>query len=120
MNGGENAVPMIQDLDKFLVENWDRYESIELIGIGGMGKVYKAWDPRLKRHVALKFIRFNDPEMLQRFFQEARAQARIEHENICKVYEVGEVQGFPFIAMKYIEGELLMKARDSMTLEQKI
>jgi eukaryotic-like serine/threonine-protein kinase len=120
MSGWEKAVPTIQDLDKFLVSNWDRYESIELIGTGGMGKVYKAWDPRLKRHVALKFIRFNDPDMLQRFFQEARAQARIEHENICKVYEVGEVQGFPFIAMKHIDGELLMTARDSMTLEQKI
>ncbi len=99
---------------------WDRYEILELLGAGGMGKVYKAKDRRLNRHVALKFIRENDPDLVGRFFREAESQAKIDHENICKVYEVGEVQGKPYIAMQHIAGESLKAAKASLTITQKL
>lgn len=104
----------------FPVPNWDRYEVIGFVGAGGMGQVFKAKDPRLDREVALKFIRGDEPERVQRFFREARAQARAVHEFICKVYEVGEVEGYPFIAMEYIDGCSLKEVKDQMTREQKV
>jgi serine/threonine-protein kinase len=86
------------------VADWDRYEILEFIGRGGMGDVYKARDPRLGRFVALKFLRRDDPQIVQRFTREAQVQARIDHENVCPVYEVGEVRGIPFLAMQYVAG----------------
>lgn len=85
-----------------------------------MGRVYLAEDPVLNREVALKFLGGEDPVFLARFFQEARAQARVAHEHVGKVYEVGEVQGKPYIAMQYIEGKTLREAASEMTLDQKI
>ncbi|WP_438034637.1 protein kinase domain-containing protein [Sorangium sp. So ce204] len=105
---------------RFPIRNWDRYECESLIGKGGMGTVYKARDPRLHRYVALKLIRGNDPELAQRFIWEARAQARVEHPNICKVYEVGEAQGQPFIAMQYIDGQPLHRVAQQLSLEQRV
>jgi len=104
------------------LQDWDRYRIVEFLGAGGMGKVYKAQDPRLNRFVALKFIRDNSPssDLAQRFNREARAQASIDHEHICKIYEVGEVEGRPYISMQYIEGETLTRARDEMTLPHKV
>mgnify|MGYP000213905974 CR=1 FL=1 len=91
------------------LQDWDRYRIVEFLGAGGMGTVYKAQDPRLNRFVALKFIRESGPgsDLTQRFNREARAQASIDHEHICKIYEVGEVEGRPYISMQYIEGESL-------------
>jgi serine/threonine protein kinase len=60
-----------------------------------MARVYRAFDPKLSRYVALKFIRSEDEEYKKRLLREARAQAHIEHDNVCKIYEVGEVQGKP-------------------------
>ena len=71
----------------FPVASLDRYEFIRLLGRGGMGSVYLARDKRLGRLVALKFITSSNPDTTARFIQEARAQSRIEHPNICKVYE---------------------------------
>ncbi|MGK4007769.1 protein kinase [Sorangium sp. So ce1036] len=105
---------------RFPIRDWDRYECISLVGKGGMGTVYKARDPRLHRYVALKLIRGNDPELTQQFIWEARAQARVEHPNVCKVYEVGEAQGQPFIAMQYIDGQPLHRVARRMTLEQRV
>lgn len=102
------------------VEGWDRYEILELLGAGGMGKVYKAFDPRLKRYVAVKFIHGENPDRLKRFLQEARAQARIEHDHVCKTYEVGEVGKKPFIAMQFIEGQTLDRVQRSLSLEEKV
>jgi tetratricopeptide (TPR) repeat protein/predicted Ser/Thr protein kinase len=107
-------------LRSFPVPEWDRYTIVEFLGAGGMGRVFKARDPRLGRFVALKLIRGDDPALVGRFLREAQAQARIEHEHICKVYEVGEVGGHPYIAMQYIPGVSLKEAKDGMTLEQKI
>ena len=81
------------------------YDTAVRIGSGGMGEVYKAWDPELERFVALKFLRHDDPELVERLFREARAQARVDHPGICEVYEVGEDDGRPYIAMQYVEGE---------------
>lgn len=97
-----------------------RFEILVLIGAGNMGEVYKAYDPMLQRHVALKFLKGDDFAQLDQFVREARAQAKIEHENICKVYEVGELQGKYYIAMQYIPGKTLQEAAHEMVLEQKI
>src|SRR5690349_24036938 len=70
--------------------SWGRFKVRRLVGAGGMGQVYEADDPSLGRRVALKLLRRDDPELVQRFLAEAKAQAQIEHENVCKVYETGE------------------------------
>ena len=82
--------------------SFGRYQDIEFLGEGGMAQVYKAYDPLLERHVALKFLRWEDPNLGQRLLMEARAQARIQHEHVCKVFEVGEEEvGRPYIVMQY-------------------
>lgn len=96
------------------------YDTAVLIGSGGMGEVYRAWDPELERFVALKFLRYDDPELVERLFREARAQARIDHPGVCEVYEVGEKDGRPYIAMQYVEGPQLDEAARHMTLDQKV
>ncbi|MGV8042341.1 MAG: protein kinase [Thermoanaerobaculaceae bacterium] len=87
--------------------DWERYALTRLLGEGGMGRVWEAHDPRLRRRVAVKFLLGDDPELVARFLQEARAQARVEHDNVCRIHEVGEVAGRPYIAMQYIDGESL-------------
>ncbi len=91
----------------------DRIESFELvraIGIGGMGAVYLAVDGRLQREVALKILppeQSSDGEVVQRFYQEGRAAARLDHENIARVFTIGTDKGYHFIAFEYIEGTTL-------------
>lgn len=105
------------------VTSWERYEILESLGVGGMGVVYKARDPRLKRFIAIKFMRGHrlPPPVIERFYREARAQARVEHDNVCKIYEVGEVHGLPYIAMQFITGESLRSiARKNLGLEQRV
>ncbi|HMY21614.1 MAG TPA: serine/threonine-protein kinase, partial [Polyangium sp.] len=96
----------------------DRYEDLRFLGEGGMGTVYRGRDPRLGRSVAIKLLKSNDPDLLQRFLLEARSQAKIQNEHVCRVYDAGEADGEPFIAMQYIEGESLSKMAERMTLEQ--
>ena len=96
----------------------EKYRIIEPLGKGGMGIVYKAEDIKLKRAVALKFLRpefLIDQEAKSRFLLEARAAASIDHPHICAVYEINEIPGQTFIAMPYIEGKNL---RDKMRSEQ--
>ncbi|MFT3775268.1 MAG: protein kinase [Minicystis sp.] len=95
-----------------------RYEDITLVGEGGMGIVYRGHDPRLGRTVALKLIKGEDPDLWRRFIQEARAQARVQHEHVCRVYEAGQADGEPYIVMQFIAGEPLSRARASLSLEQ--
>jgi Superfamily I DNA and RNA helicases len=99
------------------VETIAHYRIMESLGAGGMGAVYKAYDEKLHRVVALKLL---PPEYLsqadrrRRFLQEARAASALNHPHILTVYEVGEDDGKPYMAMEYVEGETLrekIKAR---------
>ncbi len=111
--------PMSDPFDVPPVRDWDRYELVEFIGRGGMGDVWKARDPRLGRYVALKFLRRDTPDIAARFTREARVQARIDHDNVCQVYEVGDVQGHAYIAMQYIAGGSLKEISDLLSLREK-
>ena len=96
------------------------YEIDGILGSGGMGQVFKGYDSKLKRFAALKILHADTPQMNRRFAQEARLQAKIDHPNVCKVYEVGEVDGKHFIAMQFIPGKTLRKAAKGLKLEEKI
>ncbi len=102
------------------VTNWDRYDLLRLLGQGGMGAVYEARDRKLGRIVALKFIRGNDEQMSVRFLQEARTQSKIDHPGICKVYEVGTVDGKPYIAMQFVDGVSLAQLATRLSLNEKV
>lgn len=88
-----------------------RYTIKKLIGQGGMGAVYLAHDSQLDREVALKVPRGlgNRPEVLQRFYREARTSATFHHPNLCPVYEVGEQDGVHYLTMPFIQGHSLGK-----------
>lgn len=85
------------------------YEIAGLLGTGGMGDVYCATDLRLRRRVAMKFLRaFSDPAMRQRLMREAQAASLLDHPNICTIFEVDETPaGEVFIVMAYYDGESL-------------
>ncbi|HSU84214.1 MAG TPA: protein kinase, partial [Thermoanaerobaculia bacterium] len=104
---------------RFLAD-WPRYRVERLLGSGGMGTVYKAFDPTLGRWVALKFLYRNDATHAERFLREARAQARISHPNVCQIHEVGEAEGRPYIAMQYIDGRSLGELCEELTLDDKV
>ena len=92
------------------VQNIAHYRIVEPIGAGGMGAVYKAFDNKLQRVVALKLLPaeyVSQQDRRRRFFQEARAASVLSHPHILTIYEVGEDDGKPYIAMEYIEGETL-------------
>src|SRR5438309_6915842 len=86
----------------------DRYRIVALIGRGGMGEVYRAEDLKLDQDVALKFLPeklVQDGAALARFHREVRIAREISHPNVCRVFDIGEVNGVPFISMEYVDGE---------------
>ena len=87
-----------------------KYEVIDLLGRGGMGLVYRAFDRQLNREVAIKTVTeglTGDQEMLKRFYQEAAKTGALKHPNIVTVYDLGEQDGFPYIVMEYLPGDPL-------------
>jgi serine/threonine protein kinase len=86
-----------------------RYQVLEKIGEGGMGSLYLARDPAIDRLVAIKLLRrgFDTESLRERFAREARAAGRLRHPNIVTIFDVGEHDGDPFIAMEFLAGETL-------------
>ena len=85
-----------------------RYQVIEELGHGGMGRVYKVFDTKIKEKVALKLIKpevASDKETIERFSNEIRLARRIGQRNVCKMFDIGEAEGAHFITMEYVHGE---------------
>lgn len=107
-----------------LPESIGRFKIQEVLGRGGMGEVYKAFDPTLQRTVAVKTVRpdIDQPEYLERMMREAQACARLSHPNIVTIYEAGQHDGVVYIAMEYLQGKDLADLLDkrSLSYEEKI
>lgn len=113
---GMRSTPLPEHIGRFKVE--------ALLGRGGMGEVYQAFDPTLQRTVAVKTVRpdIDRPEYLDRLMREAQACARLSHPNIVTVYEAGQIDGIVYIAMEYLQGENLSQVleRKDLSFEAKI
>jgi len=86
----------------------ERYRVIALLGQGGMGEVYRATDLKLSHPVALKFLPQKtaaNQQLLARFHSEVRIARQVSHPNVCRVYDIGEVDGHTFLSMEYVDGE---------------
>ena len=102
-----------------------RYQLVEKLGQGGMGVVYRAFDPLLQRVVAVKLIGAieADAAVRERFFREARAAGQLSHKNVITIHDLGEHEGQPFLAMEYLEGQDLqqrMASQVPMTIARKL
>ncbi len=103
-----------------------RYEVRSLLGRGGMGVVYLAWDAELRREVAVKVLRAadrSDEEQIARFWREARIAGNLNHPGIVAVHEVGAFEDSPFVVMERIDGESLSRVieeRDAWPLEERV
>jgi len=89
-----------------------RYQIIEELGKGGMGKVYKANDIKIKEKIALKLIKpeiAKDKKTIERFNNELRLARKIRHKNVCQMFDLGEDKGTHFITMEFVEGQDLKK-----------
>jgi serine/threonine-protein kinase len=85
-----------------------RYRIAGLLGRGGMGEVYRARDLVLEQNVALKFLPESlagDQDILDRFYNEVRVARQISHPNVCRVHDIGELEGAPYLSMEYVDGE---------------
>jgi serine/threonine protein kinase/Tfp pilus assembly protein PilF len=86
----------------------ERYDVLEELGRGGMGRVYKVFDKRIKEEVALKLLRqdiADDPQMVERFSNELKFARKIIHKNIGRMYDLGEAEGILYITMEFVPGE---------------
>jgi len=86
----------------------ERYRIVALLGRGGMGEVYRAEDLRLVQVVAIKFLPealSRDASALARFHSEVRVARQVSHPNVCRVFDIGDAEGIPFLTMEYVDGE---------------
>ena len=98
------------------------YEILGKLGSGGMGLVFRAWDERLHRQVAIKVLHddYTMPGMRERFLQEARAASALNHPNLCMVFDIGEQDRNPYLVMELLTGETLKAriARSALSAEE--
>ena len=105
------------------MEMLDKYQVLEKIGVGGFGVVYKAYDPFIKRHVAIKTCTSEETETRERFMREAEIAGNLHHRNIVTVYDFGFKDGVPFLVQEYLSGEDLdrkIKRREFLSLPEKL
>ncbi len=119
---GTRLVPLVKDIHAGITETLQtpvhelttgstfagRYQVIEELGHGGMGRVYKVFDTKIKEKIALKLIRpevASDRDTIERFSNEIRLSRRIGHRNVCRMFDIGEAEGAHFITMEYVHGE---------------
>ncbi len=91
-----------------------------VLGIGGMGEVYRAWDAALERPVAVKFVRGADPKEADRLLLEARLQARVEHPNVVRVHDTGTLEGRPCIVLQLVEGDTFADLHTETSWQEKV
>jgi serine/threonine-protein kinase len=99
-----------------------RYQIAGVLGFGAMGAVYKAFDPLIKRQLAIKTIRLDIPRnspqhraFIERFYQEARISGTLSHPNIVTLFDIGEENGLPFLAMEFVDGKTIAAVLDEGT-----
>jgi predicted Ser/Thr protein kinase len=100
----------LAELQKDAANLVQHYVLAQVLGKGGMGQVWKAWDTKLQRWVALKFLTLDDEGNVKRFEREARLAARLRHPNIAAIHEIGEHKGRHYLVMEFIDGVSLGKA----------
>ena len=111
-SSGDDLAEGQQPLDEQLTGTFGQYRLLEQIGRGGMGMVYKALHTRLKRLVAIKLLpteRTRDPQAVLRFQGEMEAVGRLDHPNLVRAHDAGEVEGQHFLAMEYLDGSDLAR-----------
>jgi eukaryotic-like serine/threonine-protein kinase len=113
------TTPWVEAWSKGTLGTISRFQLRELLGGGGFGQVYQAYDPRLDRDVALKVLKHSDlgERVMERFFREARAAARLDHPNIVAVYDAGLDNGRCWIAYQYVSGRTLLRQRDQQPFD---